>query len=107
VLIDFSSRRFKEYRSVSGVKSGEWLPLPCILTVKVTENSYLSTNTPNGISPTLSGKVTVFKMLVYSDDTETMLSFEYASRKKALRDARRLASGLGADLVQSPALESD
>ncbi|WP_373495816.1 hypothetical protein, partial [Aquiflexum sp.] len=66
-LIDFTEKRFKEYFSIGGYKFGEWANLPDISTVKVISNSYVITNTPNGISPTFSGKVTDFRTFLYSD----------------------------------------
>ena len=98
-LIDFTQQRVKEYFSVGGYKFGEWTALPAILTVKVISTSYISTNTPNGISPTLSGRVTDFKTLIYSNASEPVLSFVYSNRDKAVKHAKRLASNLNADLV--------
>ena len=98
-LIDFTEKRFKEYLSVSGYKFGEWTKLPVILTVKVNSTSYMSTNTPNGISPTLSGKVTDFKTVIYSNASKPVLSFVYSNRDEAVKHAKRLASNLNADLV--------
>ena len=98
-LIDISQNRFKEYISICGFKIGEWMILPEILKLKVISNSYINTNTPNGISPTLSGKVTDFKTLLYSDDQKPVFSFTYANRDKAVKQARRLAEDLNADLM--------
>ncbi len=98
-LIDFTEKRFKEYLSIGGYKFGEWTTLPIILTVKVISTSYMSTNIPNGISPTLSGKVTDFKTLIYSNASKPVLSFVYSNRDKAVNHAKSLASNLNADLV--------
>ncbi|MEM7551570.1 MAG: hypothetical protein AAF363_17940 [Bacteroidota bacterium] len=98
-LIDFEKKRFKEYSSISGYKLGEWKNLPTILTVRVISKSYISTNTPNGISPTLSGKVTDFKTLLYSNDSKPIFSFMLSGKKRAIRQAKNLASNLNADLV--------
>ncbi|WP_157593762.1 hypothetical protein [Pontibacter actiniarum] len=98
-LIDFTERRFKEYLSICGYKFGAWTTLPVILTVRVISASYMSTNTPNGTSPTLSGRVTSFKTLLYSDAPKPVLSFVYSDRDKAVRHARSLANSLNADLV--------
>ncbi|GGF26781.1 hypothetical protein GCM10011339_13630 [Echinicola rosea] len=97
-LIDFTQNRFKEYQSVVGYKFGEWTTLPEIIKVKVISNSYISSNTPNGISPTLSGKVTKFKTLVYSNSSKPILSFEYSTMNKAVKHAKRLAAKFNADL---------
>lgn len=98
-LIDFTKKRFKAYWSIGGYKFGEWKKLPVILKVKVISTSYIRTNTPNGISPTLSGKVTDFKTLIYSNASKPVFSFVYSNRDKALKHAKSLASKLNADLV--------
>ena len=98
-LIDFTQKRPKEYYSIGGFKFGEWTPLPSISTVKVISTSYMSRNTPNGISPTLSRKVTDFKTLIYAQASKPLLSFEYSNSSEAMKQAKRLASDLNADLV--------
>jgi hypothetical protein len=98
-IIDFSEKKFKEYLSVGSYKIGEWATLPVILKVKVISTSYMSTNTSNGISPTLSGKIIDFKTLLYSNASKPVFSFIYSDRKKAVRHAENLASDLNADLV--------
>ncbi len=98
-LIDFTEKRYKEYLSIGVYKFGEWTTLPVILTVKVISTSYISTNTPNGISPSLSGKVTDFKVLMYSNASKPVLSFVYSNRDKAVRHAKSLAANLNADLI--------
>ena len=98
-LIDFTEKRFKDYFSFGGYKFGEWTTLPVILTVKVISTSYVSTNIPNGISPTLSGKVTDFRTLIYSSASKPVLSFVYSSRNKAVKHAKGLASNFNANLV--------
>ncbi len=98
-LIDFSQKRFKDYTSIVGYKYGEWMTMPDIVTIKVTSSSYRSTNTSNGISPTLSGKVTDFKIFLYANSPQPIFSFEYSSKRKAVKKAQRLAADLKADLV--------
>src|SRR5690606_15020662 len=98
-IIDFKGMRFKEYFSFGGYKFGNWASLPPISIVKVIARSYRSTNTPNGISPTLSGKVTDFRIFAYSNDSKSEFSFIYSDRDKALDAAKNLASNLNADLV--------
>lgn len=97
--IDFNGNRFKEYTSFAGYKFGEWRPLPEISKVKVISKSYLATNSPNGISPTLSGRVTDFKTFLYSDSSSPLLSFEYSNKNKAIKQATQLATSLNVDLV--------
>lgn len=98
-LIDFTQKRTKEYLSFGGYKSGKWEKLPVILKIKVISTSYMSTNTSNGISPTLSGKVTDFKTLLYSNASKPVFSFVYSNREKAVKNAKNLASNLNTELV--------
>jgi hypothetical protein len=67
--------------------------------VKVISNSYVITNTPNGISPTFSGKVTDFKTFLYSDASKPVFSFVYSNEDKAIKKAKKLAFNLDAELV--------
>jgi hypothetical protein len=98
-LIDFTEKRFKEYFSIGGYKLGEWADLPDISIVKLISNSYVFTNIPNGISPTFSGKVTDFKIFLYSDASKPVFSFIYSNKDKAIKKAKKLASNLNAELV--------
>ncbi len=97
-IIDITKGRFKEYTSIAGYKFGEWSTLPEISKITLISTSYTATNTPNGISPTLSGKVTDFKTLLYSDSAKPILSFTYTSKVKASRDAKSLATQFNCDL---------
>ncbi len=97
-LIDSTQKRFKEYFSFLGYRFGEWNALPEIVKIKVISTSYMSSNTPNGIHPTLSGKVTDYKTLVYSDAPKPILSFRYSKMSKAVKHAGCLASDLKVEL---------
>ena len=97
-LIDFTGKRFKDYFSIAGYKFGEWEDLPDVSKVKVISTSYMSSNMPNGVSPTLSGKVTDFKTLVYSNESKPFLSFQYTNKDKAVNHGKLLASNLNAAL---------
>lgn len=98
-LIDLRNKRIKTYNSIAGYKLGDWTALPDISLVKVISTSYVRTNVPNGISPTFSGKVTDFKILLYSDDTKPTLAFVYSKKKKAVKQATKLATNLNAELI--------
>ena len=97
-MINFTEKRVKEYTSVCGHKFGDWIPLPGIFTVKVISTRYKVTNTPNGISPTLSGSITVFKVLLWSEDQAPEFSFIYTNKERAIHQAKQLAAGLNASL---------
>lgn len=98
-LIDFSQKKFKEYTAVAGYKFGEWEALPVISEVQVISISYVHTNSPNGVSPTLSGRVTDFKTLLFAEGEHPLLTLEYINKYQALKQAEELASSLNAALV--------
>lgn len=98
-MIDFAGKRFKEYTAIAGFKYGNWKNLPPIKVVKVISNSYLRSNIPNGISPTLSLKVTDFKVVFYSNTSKLMFSFVYSNQDKAIKTAKHFTAKLTADLV--------
>ncbi|MEQ8684765.1 MAG: hypothetical protein RIE86_05715 [Imperialibacter sp.] len=98
-LIYFSENKMKDYTSVFGYKFGEWVELPSIATVTVTSTNYRSTNTSNGISPTLSGEVTDYRVLLYDNSSKPAFSFAYPKKLIAMDAAKRLADNLHAELV--------
>ncbi|TRX60587.1 hypothetical protein FNH22_05925 [Fulvivirga sp. M361] len=93
ILIDFAGNRSKEYFSLCGYKFGEWVELPKIIKVKLKSVQYKATNTPNGISPTLSGNITDHRVLLYADKPTPVHSFIYAKEERAFQEANYLASG--------------
>lgn len=97
-LIDFGTKGVKEYFVFCGYRTGRWEPLPPIEKVKVVATSFRSTNTPNGISPTLSGKVTEYKVLLYSDNPTPTFSFIYTKEDEAKTKAQQIAKGLDVEL---------
>lgn len=97
--IDFYQKKFRNYISICGYKFGEWTSLPLILKVTVVPLNYRSHNTPNGISPTLSGKVSEFRTLIYSNESNPMFTFIYSDRANAVKHANTLASNLNANLA--------
>ncbi len=98
-FIDFPQKRFKDYLSVGTYKFGEWMILPEISKIKVISTRYISHNTPNEISPTISGTVTDFMILVYSTSSKPIFSFKYSNRESAVKHAKSLNSHLNVDLV--------
>lgn len=97
-LIDFTKKKWKSYVAICGVKFGEWAILPAIWSVKVSPSSYRQTNTPNGISPTLTGSVTEFVLALWGKEATPLFSFVYTNRNRAVKQAKRLAFNLGAEL---------
>ena len=97
-VINFAENSVKVYQSISGFKTGNWTKLQAISTVKVISRSYFTTNTPNGISKTLSGKITEFRILLLSENMTPVLTFRYKNQKLAINNARQLAAQLKAKL---------
>ncbi|KPQ19553.1 MAG: hypothetical protein HLUCCX10_02365 [Algoriphagus marincola HL-49] len=104
-LIDFEEKKFKKYSSIAGFKFGDWKPLPLLSKIKLESKTYISRNTPNGISPTLSGRVTEFNTTIYSITSEPIFLFNYSNPKESLKQAKRLAKGLEIDLAFHPLIE--
>ena len=94
VLVDLADKRFKLYQSVLGLKSGNWESLDKAKSVRLIQITEHSTNLPNGISPTLSGNITDFHVVVISKDEQALFSMSYSSEQKAREVAKSLASGL-------------
>lgn len=101
--IDFTEKRFQEYISIMGFKLGTWQELPPINMVKVVSRTTLRKNTPNGISPTLSGNVTDHSILLYTDSSQAVFSFSYSNQSKATQQARYLADGVNSELILASA----
>ena len=98
VLIDVVEKRVKEYTSICGFKFGQWASLPAIKTINVTSKQQKNTNTPNGISPTLSGTIVTFQTLLWSEKTTPEFIFTYTKKSRATQAAHYLADGLQATL---------
>ena len=100
VMVSFQDRKIKEYYSFCGYKTGEWLPLPEQMSTELRSFSYKSTNTPNGISPTLSGKITEYRTFLYSGDSvDPVVYLRYTNQAQAIREAKLLSTHLEADLT--------
>jgi len=93
-LIDFRRNEFKEYQSIFWFKIGEWQQLPKIEHAELILHSYRSTNTPNGISPTLSREVTVYKCVLLANGTK-FLALDFTREKYAVAALEELKEGLG------------
>ena len=96
--INFAEKTIKEYTSIGGYKTGHWLSMPAVTVVEVVSIRYRSTNTPNGISPTFSGEITEYRVVLFSDKPVPELSFTYSNRERAMSDATCLATSLNIPL---------
>jgi hypothetical protein len=102
ITISFRENRIRKYESFLGFKIGEWEKMPNILEIRLSSSTYSATNTPNGISPTISGKATEY-VVHLNDDNRTFLKIIFDKEKNALTAAKRLSQGFGVELKnQSP-----
>jgi hypothetical protein len=73
-----------------GVKRGNWqvLSQPNYIDQRtITEET---TNLPNGVSPTLSGKTSLYFVLLMVNHEEALLSFQFSKASKAQKVAERI-----------------
>lgn len=95
-LINTDEKKFRNYISVVGIKFGQWIPLPMISKVKVISSTSRRTNIPNGISPTFSGTITDYSVLIYEKhNAKPFLRFSFNKKNKALAKADSLSKLLG------------
>lgn len=99
ILLDFSKNRYKNYFSIVGFRFGEWNFLPQISKIEVIPYSYKSQNVPNGISPTLSGTINSFKVILYSKSYQRIFSFDYSNLNRAVKKANQIANDSNSDLI--------
>ena len=98
-LIDTEEKKFRNYHAVGGFKFGEWIALPIISKVRVISFTSRRTNTPNGISPTFSGTVTNYSVLLYEKHNgKPFLRFSFNKKNKAMEKADFLSAHLGVPL---------
>lgn len=93
-LIDFRRNEFKEYQSILWFKLGQWQKLPKIEHAELILHSYLSTNSPNGISPTLSREVTIYKCVLLANGTK-FLALDFTREKDAVEALEEINERLG------------
>jgi len=93
--IDLEQKKVKDYFSVAGLVFGQWQALPPVGQVRVIGVTFKSTNTPNAISPTLSGKVTQFKVLLYEPGARKPFdTFIYSKQAAAQAQGKAIAQAL-------------
>jgi hypothetical protein len=91
-LIDFEAHKFKEYQSILWIKLGQWQILPRIENAELIHHTFTETNFPNGISPTLSGEVTVYKCVLVVGGKKFRV-FDYSKEKDAIVSLDIIRSG--------------
>ncbi len=92
VLIDFKAHKLKKYQSIFWIKRGKWQRLPAIENAELIHHTYMESNTPNGISPTLSGEVTVYKCVLLVNREKVMV-FDYSREKDAITALNIIRNG--------------
>lgn len=89
VALDPKANRFRHYESILGFTSGTWEKLPPIQKIEMIHHSYTSQNTPNGITPTFSSKLLIYKVVLISSE-KVELSLDFSSEKAAVKAMERI-----------------
>jgi len=92
--LDFDQNKFRSYQSIFWIKFGKWEDLPEIDQAELLIHSFRRRNTPNGISPTLSLEVTVYKCVLLSNGAK-FLALNYEKEKDAIAALGKIKNGLG------------
>lgn len=96
--IDFTRNVLREYFSFCGIKLGKWTPVPPIRKIKLKSSSQKKVNVKNGISPTMSGTVRDYKVVIYANQHTPFLSFSYNKKEEGLKNAELLGMSLKASV---------
>lgn len=83
ILLDFRGNRIKHFQNVCWMKFGDWEMIPKVQEIELIHHSYQTKNIPNGITPTMSGKMTMYKCVLKSSD-EVILSLDFSNEKEAI-----------------------
>ena len=97
-FINFESKKFKDYYSLCGIQMGQWQDLSEVKKVIVISDKYKGTSISNGINPSISGEIWIYKALLYSKYPKPIFSFEYFSKERTLVEAKVLAENFNAVL---------
>lgn len=91
-LIDFEANKSKKYQSILWFKFGKWQNLPKIENAELIHYTYFIRNRPNGISPTLSGEITVYKCVLVAKGKK-FLVFDYSKETVAIVALDKIRTG--------------
>ncbi|MEP0711589.1 hypothetical protein [Algoriphagus sp.] len=94
ILIDFAGKKYKEYQTILWYNMGDWMDLPLVHKAEIVQHSFRKTFVPNGITPTMSAQVTIYKVVLLADGRK-FLVLDYAKEKKAALALEELKEGLG------------
>ncbi|SFU08246.1 hypothetical protein SAMN04489724_3789 [Algoriphagus locisalis] len=92
-LFDFQNRRFKVYQKILWFESGEWEELPEIDQVDLVHHSFRTSYIPNGITPTLNGQVTIYKVVMVANETK-FLALDFSREKDAVKALEKIKTGM-------------
>ncbi len=92
-LFDFQSRKFKEYQRILWFESGEWEALPEIDQVELIQHTFRTSFIPNGITPTMNGQVTNYKIVLLADGTK-FLALDFSREKDAISALEEIKNAL-------------
>lgn len=93
-LFDFQRRKFKEYQRILWFESGEWELLPEINHVELIHHTFRTSFIPNGITPTMNGPVTVYKIILLAKGTK-FIALDFRKEKDAILAIQSIKEGLG------------
>lgn len=94
IMFDFAGKRYREYYTILGLKLGQWSALPTITNLEVVSKTKRVSNTPNGISPTLSGNIKEFYVLLLDDQQTPRFKMKFVKQNAAETCARQISTGL-------------
>jgi hypothetical protein len=83
ILLDFGGNRIKHFQNVLWMNFGDWEMIPQVQEIELIHHSYQTKNIPNGITPTMSGNITMYKCVLKSKD-EVILSLDFSEEKVAI-----------------------
>jgi len=97
--VDTDNKRIQAYQAILGYKTGEWNAIPNLEGIYVTNTTDEHSNLPNGISPTLSGKVTDYHVMAISEDMQPVFALNFSDIDKAKKVAKQLGEALAVKVV--------
>mgnify|MGYP003662305248 FL=1 len=93
IVFAFERKLYKESHSILWFKSGEWEPLPEIDHAELIHHSFRTSYTPNGITPTLNGQVTLYKIVLLANGAK-FLVLDFNREKDAVVALEKIKSAL-------------
>lgn len=79
--LDLKQKKQRNFISILGIKKGSWEPIGTITTLVLSSHSRFAQNAPNGISPTLSGIATLYKVAAYANEESIFVLWLHKKEK--------------------------